>query len=264
MQSETLAATAELGGLLASQLVVAFGWGAIFVLGGALPIAMLPLLALRLLESIAPSRAARSRSHRLVSGRLCPDDGAVMGDESAQSAQQLPDPALDTGTLAWRRGDALSGNLRDVNLWARHHLGGLAYCLSGGSLRAGAGADLHGGVRRALLAVDRFAQSVVLGAFGHDLWRGSGYWRLPGRSQRPIGSDLSSNHPVYGSRLRPGFGPCRRHCRAAPGWSAAGVRASGAGHIRRRGDFGIRRGSVNRDPRAIEARLVRRAPRPTA
>jgi MFS family permease len=25
------------------------------------------------------------------------------------------------------------------------------------------------------------------GAFGHDLWLGSGYWRLPGRSQRPIG-----------------------------------------------------------------------------
>ena len=50
-----------LGGLLASQLVVAFGWGAIFVLGGALPLAMLPLLALMLPESIAPSRVARSR-----------------------------------------------------------------------------------------------------------------------------------------------------------------------------------------------------------
>jgi hypothetical protein len=29
-----------------------------------------------------------------------------MSDESAQSAQQLPDPALDTGNLAWCQGRA--------------------------------------------------------------------------------------------------------------------------------------------------------------
>jgi MFS transporter, AAHS family, 4-hydroxybenzoate transporter len=53
-----------LGGLLASQLVVAFGWAGIFVVGGALPLAMLPPLAVRLPESVALSSAPRPR--RLV------------------------------------------------------------------------------------------------------------------------------------------------------------------------------------------------------
>ena len=39
------------GGLLASQLVRFLGWPAIFVVGGVLPLAMLPLLTLRLPES---------------------------------------------------------------------------------------------------------------------------------------------------------------------------------------------------------------------
>jgi len=51
-----------LGGLLAGQLVPLFGWTAIFVLGGVLPLAMVPLLALRLPESIALSRTARPRN----------------------------------------------------------------------------------------------------------------------------------------------------------------------------------------------------------
>ena len=253
-----------LGGLLASQLVVAFGWGAIFVLGGALPLAMLPLLALMLPESIAPSRAARSR--KLVTA-LFRDGYApttvllwVMNLLNLLSNFLI---LLWTPALLHEAGATPSQAIFVTSIY------GLGIIL--GALLTAFLADRFGLERvltytaafaAALPAVDRFAQSVVLGPFGHDLWRRSGYWRLPGRSQRPIGSDLSSNHPVYGSRLRPGFGPCRRHCRAAPGWSAAGVRASGAGHIRRRGDFGIRRGSVNRNPRAIEARLVRRVPAP--
>jgi len=51
-----------LGGFLASQLVALFGWPAIFVLGGVLPIAMVPLLARHLPESIAPGRTARPRN----------------------------------------------------------------------------------------------------------------------------------------------------------------------------------------------------------
>src|SRR5262249_38389556 len=51
-----------LGGLLASQLVPSFGWPAIFLLGGVLPLAMVPLLALRLPESIALSGTARPRN----------------------------------------------------------------------------------------------------------------------------------------------------------------------------------------------------------
>jgi MFS transporter, AAHS family, 4-hydroxybenzoate transporter len=53
-----------IGGLLSSQLVSIFGWPAIFVVGGVLPLAMVPLLALRLPESVA-LRAA-TRRHNLV------------------------------------------------------------------------------------------------------------------------------------------------------------------------------------------------------
>lgn len=53
-----------IGGLLSSQLVSVFGWPAIFVVGGVLPLAMVPLLALKLPESVA-LRAA-TRRHNLV------------------------------------------------------------------------------------------------------------------------------------------------------------------------------------------------------
>jgi MFS transporter, AAHS family, 4-hydroxybenzoate transporter len=52
------------GGLLASQLVRFLGWPAIFVVGGVLPLAMLPLLTLRLPESVALRTA--TRRHNLV------------------------------------------------------------------------------------------------------------------------------------------------------------------------------------------------------
>ena len=48
-----------IGGLLASKLVSVFGWPAIFVVGGVLPLAMVPLLALRLPESVALRAATR-------------------------------------------------------------------------------------------------------------------------------------------------------------------------------------------------------------
>ena len=47
------------GGLLASRLVVAFGWPAIFVAGGVLPLAIVPLLLLWLPESTALRTASR-------------------------------------------------------------------------------------------------------------------------------------------------------------------------------------------------------------
>jgi MFS transporter, AAHS family, 4-hydroxybenzoate transporter len=52
------------GGLLASQLVRFLGWPAIFVVGGVLPLMMVPLLALRLPESVALRTA--TRRHNLV------------------------------------------------------------------------------------------------------------------------------------------------------------------------------------------------------
>lgn len=42
------------GGLIASQLVPAFGWSAIFLIGGALPLVLLPLFAKMLIEYRAP------------------------------------------------------------------------------------------------------------------------------------------------------------------------------------------------------------------
>ena len=54
-----------IGGLLASRLVAVFGWSAIFVVGGVLPLAMVPLLALRLPESVVLSAVAR-RSNPVV------------------------------------------------------------------------------------------------------------------------------------------------------------------------------------------------------
>jgi MFS transporter, AAHS family, 4-hydroxybenzoate transporter len=48
-----------IGGLLASQLVRVFGWPAIFAVGGMLPLAMMPVLALWLPESTALSAATR-------------------------------------------------------------------------------------------------------------------------------------------------------------------------------------------------------------
>jgi len=51
-----------LGGLLAGHLAPLFGWPAIFILGGVLPLAMVPLLARHLPESVMPSRTARPRN----------------------------------------------------------------------------------------------------------------------------------------------------------------------------------------------------------
>src|SRR4029077_6582414 len=43
---------AALGGLLAAALIPQFGWRSVFVVGGAAPLALAPILALRLPESV--------------------------------------------------------------------------------------------------------------------------------------------------------------------------------------------------------------------
>ena len=50
------------GGFLASQLVRGFGWPAIFMVGGILPLAIATLLALYLPESLVPTARARRKS----------------------------------------------------------------------------------------------------------------------------------------------------------------------------------------------------------
>ena len=59
------------GGLLASQLVTKFGWPAIFVAGGLLPLAVVPLLILWMSESVALREApARNKLAALFGSRL--------------------------------------------------------------------------------------------------------------------------------------------------------------------------------------------------
>jgi AAHS family 4-hydroxybenzoate transporter-like MFS transporter len=50
------------GGFLASQLVRGFGWQAIFMVGGILPLGITPLLVLWLPESLMPTVSAREKS----------------------------------------------------------------------------------------------------------------------------------------------------------------------------------------------------------
>src|SRR5215831_2808112 len=54
-----------LGGLLASRLVPVFSWPAIFIVGGVLPFAIIPVLALWLPESVI-LRASTSRSNPVI------------------------------------------------------------------------------------------------------------------------------------------------------------------------------------------------------
>src|ERR1700751_6202714 len=89
-----------------SQLVVAFGWSrpSLWVAPDRLPCCRRWRFAG--VNCTEQRDAPRHLGHHSVPGQLCADDGTVMSDESAQSAQQLPDPALDTGNLAWCQGRA--------------------------------------------------------------------------------------------------------------------------------------------------------------
>jgi hypothetical protein len=89
-----------------SQLVVAFGWSrpSLWVAAYRLPCCRRWRFAG--VNCTEQRDAPRHLGHHSVPGQLCADDGTVMSDESAQSAQQLPDPALDTGNLAWCQGRA--------------------------------------------------------------------------------------------------------------------------------------------------------------
>src|ERR1700716_1550516 len=62
-------AGAALGGLLAAVLIPQFGWRAVFVVGGAAPLLLLPILALRLPESVR-FLALTGRAHRRVAELL--------------------------------------------------------------------------------------------------------------------------------------------------------------------------------------------------
>ena len=159
------------GGFLASQLVRDFGWPAIFVVGGILPLAIAPLLAVWLPELLAPTAGTRRKNSGLsaVPRGARAKHGTVMGNELAEPAQQLLHPALDAGDSARHRSCFLLGDLRDDNVRGRRHPRCVAHGAHRGSRGGGARADMGAGARRLVRAVDRVAQSTALDPVGNDL-----------------------------------------------------------------------------------------------
>jgi AAHS family 4-hydroxybenzoate transporter-like MFS transporter len=70
---------AALGGLLAAALIPQFGWRSVFVVGGVVPLLLVPILALRLPESVrflaltgsANERVAQLLGSNQPEGRVC-------------------------------------------------------------------------------------------------------------------------------------------------------------------------------------------------
>jgi AAHS family 4-hydroxybenzoate transporter-like MFS transporter len=101
------------GGFLASQLVGLFGWPAIFVTGGVLPLAMVPLLALWLPESAALREA--THQHNLVpalfQSGLAP--GVVLlWAINLLSLRRFLHPTVDAGNFAQHGRKSRSGDFR--------------------------------------------------------------------------------------------------------------------------------------------------------
>ena len=61
---------AALGGLLAAALIPQFGWRSVFLVGGVAPLLLVPILALRLPESV---RSSRSPGRRMRGSPVCSD-----------------------------------------------------------------------------------------------------------------------------------------------------------------------------------------------
>ena len=212
------------GGWFASQVVRFLGWPGIFAMGGVLPLAIVPLLALRLPESVALRAATRPQpGHSTVPGRSRSQHSTVMANELAQSAEQLLHFAVDAGDLARHRGEPLLGDLRYNDVWAGHDLGRLVDGAPGGPSRRGKSVDLGAGVWRLVRAVDWVVRSAVRGVLSHHLWRWHWRWRMPAWNQLAIGPDLSANDPLNRSGLGAGLRACRRYCWASPGRHTAGT-----------------------------------------
>ncbi len=100
------------GGLLGSWLIPAFGWPALFYVGGALPILLAPLLALLLPESVgflvhsgAPAERVRAVLRRLYLAAPVPDDARFLvsaGASRSVPVSQLFGPQRGFGTaMLW-------------------------------------------------------------------------------------------------------------------------------------------------------------------
>ncbi|VVO82647.1 3-hydroxybenzoate transporter MhbT [Pseudomonas fluorescens] len=81
-----------LGGLLAAQIIPVFGWRGVLILGGVVPLAMLPFLAFFLPESVRfmASRPGQQDALRKVVERITGEDWSarvILADESAPKSQ---------------------------------------------------------------------------------------------------------------------------------------------------------------------------------
>jgi AAHS family 4-hydroxybenzoate transporter-like MFS transporter len=250
-----------LGGLLASQLVPVFGWPAIFVVGGILPLAMVPPLALWLPESVALSAATRPRN--LVA--------ALFRDGHAPStallwAMNLLNLVSNFLILLWTSailhgsGESPSQAIFATSMY------GLGIIL--GALLTASVADRLG-VERVLTYIVAFGALCMLslGLLDPRSWFLSVIICGAGVGIGGCQAGLNSlSGRIYPSTIRStgagwalGLGRVRRHCWAAPGRRAVGARLSGAGHLRRGRDSATRHNCADGDPRAIAAQLVRLA-----
>jgi hypothetical protein len=172
---------------------------------------------------VARSDTAAKSGHSTVPGRSCSQHSTIMGNELAQSAEQLLHLAVDAGDLARHRGEPLLGDLRYHYVWAGHDLGRLVDGAPGGPSRRGTSVDLGAGVWRFVRAVDWIVRSAVRVVLSHHLWRWHRRWRMPAWNQLAIGPDLSADDPLNRSGLGVGLRACRRYCWASPGRRTAGT-----------------------------------------
>ena len=172
---------------------------------------------------VARNDTAAKSGHSTVPRRPCSQHSAVMGNEPAQSPEQLLHLAVDAGDLARHRGEPLLGDLRYDDVWAGHDLGRVVDGAPGGPSRRGTSIDLGAGVWRFVRAVDWIVRSAVRVVLGHHLWRWHRRWRMPARNQLAIGPDLSAYDPLNRSGLGVGLRACWRYCWASPGRRTAGT-----------------------------------------
>ena len=209
------------GGWLASQVVRFLGWPGIFALGGVLPLAIVPLLALRLPELVALRATTQPQNPVTALFR----DGLAVST-ALLWAMNLLNLLSNFFILLWMPailhgiGRAPLGDLRYDDVWLGTILGALLTAPLVDRLRRGTSIDLGAGVWRFVRAVDWIIRSAVRVVLGHHLWRWHRRWRMPARNQLAIGPDLSAYDPLN----RSGFG------RWAPGVLALLLGLSWAAH----------------------------------
>ena len=213
------------GGWLASQVVRFLGWPGIFAVGGVLPLAIVPLLALRLPELVALRATTRPQNPvtALFRDGLAPSTALLW-------AMNLLNLLSNYFILLWM--PAILHGIGVSPSWAifdttMYGLGTILGALSTAPLvdRLGVERVLTWVLAfwRFVRAVDWVVRSAVRVVLSHHLWRWHRRWRMPAWNQLAIGPDLSANDPLNGSGLGAGLRARRRYCWAAPRRRTAGT-----------------------------------------